>query len=67
MKINLENKQDLGAHTLRHITYMKKQLKEKYREYNTPLCVALLDLLSTNPSNIDIITRTRNRRCVHMN
>ena len=31
MKINLKNKQDLvGANTLRHITYMKNQLKEKY-------------------------------------
>ena len=41
MKINLENKQDLGASTLRQITYM--QLKEKCREYNIPLCVAFVD------------------------
>ena len=43
MKINLENKQDLGASTLRHITYMKNQVKEKYREYNTPLCIAFVE------------------------
>ena len=38
MKINLENKQDLGATTLRQITYM-----EKCRKYNIPLCVAFVD------------------------
>ena len=45
------------------------QLKEKYREYNIPRCVAFVDYdrLSTNPSNIDIIARTRNRRHVHSN
>ena len=46
MKINLENKQYLGASTLRQITlYGINQLffKEKCREYNIPLCVALVD------------------------
>ena len=44
MKINLENKQDLGASTLRQITYIAiNQLKEKCREYNIPLCVAFVD------------------------
>ena len=46
MKINLENKQDLGASTPRQITYMIhaiNQLKEKCREYNIPLCVAFVD------------------------
>ena len=45
MKINQENKQDLGTRTLRQITYMYaiNQLKEKCREYNIPLCVAFLD------------------------
>ena len=49
------------------------QLKEKCREYNIPLYVCCFRGLregipfSTNPSNIDIIARTRNRRCVHRN
>ena len=43
MKINLENKQDIGASTLRHITYMPYQLEEKCLEYNIPLCVAFVD------------------------
>ena len=47
MKINLENKQDLGASsTLRQITYIIhaiNQLKEKCGEYNKPLCVAFVD------------------------
>ena len=47
MKINIENKQDLGASrpTLRQITYIHaiNQLKEKCREYNIPLCVAFVD------------------------
>ena len=46
MKINLENKQYLGASALRQITlYAINQLffKEKCREYNIPLCVALVD------------------------
>ena len=44
MKINQENKQDLGATTLRQITYMPyiNQLKEKCCEYNIPLCVAFV-------------------------
>ena len=45
MKINLENKQDLGASTgstTDHI-HAINQLKEKCREYNTPLCVAFVD------------------------
>ena len=37
MKINLENKQDLGASTTDHI-HAINQLKEKCREYNIPLC-----------------------------
>ena len=51
-------------------TYHINQLKEKCREYNIPLCVLLSWItnryrLSTNASNIDIIARTRNRRCVN--
>ena len=47
MKINLENKQDLGASrptrsTTDHI-HAINQLKEKCREYNIPLCVAFVD------------------------
>ena len=45
------------------------QLKEKCREYIH--CVLLSWITNgircTNPSNIDIIARTRNRRCVHRN
>ena len=40
MKINLENKQDLGASTLRQII---NQPKEKCREYNIPLFFAFVD------------------------
>ena len=40
MKINLENKHEWGASTLRHITYMPP---EKCREYSIPLCVAFVD------------------------
>ena len=47
------------------------QLTEKCREYNIPLCcfrgLRAGIRLSTNASNIDIIARTRNRRCVHRN
>ena len=49
------------------------QLKEKCREYNILATVCCFRGLregirfSTNPSNIDIIARTRNRRCVHRN
>ena len=49
------------------------QLKEKCCEYNIPLCVAFVDYqkafdsVQTQASNIDIIARTRNRRCVHRN
>ena len=45
MKINLENKQDLGASTLRTTDHIHaiNQLKEKRREYNIPLCVAFGD------------------------
>ena len=46
-------------------------LQEKCREYNIPLCVACglreVIRLSTNASNIDIITRTMNRICVYRN
>ena len=45
MKINLENKQDLGRSkysTTDHI-HAINQLKEKCREYNIPLCVAFVD------------------------
>ena len=46
MKINLENKQDLGASrpysTTDHI-HAINQLKEKCREYNIPLCDAFVD------------------------
>ena len=46
MKINLENKQDLGASTVYstadHI-HAINQLKEKCREYNIPLFVAFVD------------------------
>ena len=44
MKINLENKQDLGASSLRQITYMPTNLKRS--AVNTtciPLCVAFVD------------------------
>ena len=46
------------------------QVKEKCREYNFVCCFRGLRegiRFSTNPSNIDIIARTRNRRCVHRN
>ena len=48
------------------------QLKEKCREYNIPLVCCFRGLregirFSTHPRNIDIIARTRNRRCVHRN
>ncbi len=45
MKINLENKQDLGASTLATTAHIRaiNQLKEKCREYNIPLCVAFVD------------------------
>ena len=41
MKINLENKQDLGASTLPTTDHIHaiNQLKYKCREYNIPLCV----------------------------
>ena len=42
MKINLENKQDIGASTTYHI-HAIHQHKEKCREYNIPLCVAFVD------------------------
>ena len=66
MKIDLVNKQDLGASTLRQITIY--QLKDKCREYNIPHCVAFVDYENAfDSSNIDIIARTRNRKCVHRN
>ena len=44
MKINLENKRDLGACTLRHNhIHVINQLKEKCREYNIQLCVDFVD------------------------
>ena len=46
MKINLENKQDFGASTKYSTTdhiHAINQLKKKCREYNIPLCVALVD------------------------
>ena len=44
MKVNLENKHDLGTSTTTyHIIYAINQLKEKCREYNIPLCVAFVD------------------------
>ena len=46
MKINPENKQDLGVSrpysTTDHI-HAINQLKEQCREYNIPLCVAFVD------------------------
>ena len=46
MKINLVNKQDLRASTLRQFIYSVhaiNQLKEKCREYNIPMCAASVD------------------------
>ena len=45
MKINLENKQDLGASTLRQITYRVHAINTliQCREYNIPMCVAFVD------------------------
>ncbi len=43
MKINLENKQDLRANDRSHSLHDIKQLKEKCREYNIPMCVAFVD------------------------
>ena len=43
------------------------QRKEKCRDYNSPLCIAFRFLdyeKATNQSNIDIVARTGNRRCV---
>ena len=70
MKVNLENKQDLGASTLRHITYMPQTNLKRSVANTTYHCVLIRGLregirLSTNPSNIDIIARTRTRRCTY--
>ena len=45
IKINLENKQDLGASTLAKNDHIRaiNQLKDKCREYSTPLCVSFVD------------------------
>ena len=43
MKINIENKQDLRANDRSHSLHDIKQLKEKCREYNIPMCVAFVD------------------------
>ena len=73
MKINLGNKQDLGASTLRQITYMPQTNLKRSAMNTTYTTVCRFRGLregirfSTNPSNIDIIARTRNRRCVHRN
>ena len=40
MKINLENKQDLGE--VLYDIHAINQLREKCREYNIPLCVAFV-------------------------
>ena len=53
MKINLENRHDLGASrsysTTDHI-HAINQLKEKCREYNIPLWVAFVDYEKAFPS-----------------
>ena len=43
MKINKENKQDLGAHSTTAHIHAINQLKEMCREYNSILVVALVD------------------------
>ena len=48
MKINLENKQDLGAgYSMTDHIHAIIQLKEKCSEYNIPLCVAFVDYEKT--------------------
>ena len=72
MKINLENKQELGASTLRQITYMP-YVNLKSSAVNTTYHCVLLSWntrrhsIQDKPSNIDIIARTMNRKCVHRN